>query len=117
MDEKKHNDVQSIISNTVEELFNEKKFDSKRRAFYLNSGNWLTNLNCHIRILFLNFLVTASEFVDGVLENNDSDRRCLLFIRDLDYNNDENIKKKLIENKFYDKIEIDEIDELENLNW
>jgi len=49
------------------------------------------------------------------LENNDSDRRCLLFIRDLDYNNDENIKKKLIENKFYDKIEIDEIDELENL--
>ena len=48
------------------------------------------------------------------MENNDSDRRCLLFIRDLDYNNDENIKKKLIENKFYDKIKIDEI-ELENL--
>ena len=39
VDENKHNDVQSIISNTVEELFNEKKFDSKRRAFYLNSGN------------------------------------------------------------------------------
>ena len=39
MDENKHNDVQSIISNTVEKLFNEKKFDSKRRAFYLNSGN------------------------------------------------------------------------------
>ena len=61
-------------------------------------------------ILFL----LKNEFVDGVLENNDSDRRCLLFIRDLDYNNDENIKKKLIENKFYDKIEIDKI-ELENL--
>ena len=63
-------------------------------------------------IFFYIHSVTSLEVIEGILLKNDSDKKCLLFIREIICNDD--AKKNLEEAGFYNKNEIDNI-ELENL--